>query len=401
MIYLDNAATTPISPEVRKAIVEAMDDYGNPGTPYSIGRSAKAKVDAARKSVAGSMKANPDNIIFTSGGSEANSLVFSGTAEYLKSQGKDIIVVSAIEHDSVLKAAEFMCIKHGFHLLKMDVSSAGVVSVEELETVLKENNDRIGLVSIMYVNNEIGSVNPIDVIGALCKRYGALFHTDCVQAFGFEDIDVERFGCDFLSVSSHKIHGPKGVGALYVSDTVLSNGILNPIIFGGTGQEFGLRGGTENVPGIVGFGEACRNISNGDSEYISTMASTFASHFVSEIAGIGLFNLVSFNGYDPEVRTKTLSITIHGVDNDTVLLAMDRKGICIGTGSACRSLEVTPSHVLKAIGLSDEDAMSTIRISFSRYSTISEVKHAAAELANVCDVLINRVIRYNPFNDYS
>ena len=401
MIYLDNAATTPISPEVRKAIVEAMDDYGNPGTFYSIGRSAKAKVDAARKSVAGSMKAKPDNIIFTSGGSEANSLVFSGTAEYLKSQGKDIIVVSAIEHDSVLKAAEFMCIKHGFHLLKMDVSSAGVVSVEELETVLKENSDRIGLVSIMYVNNEIGSVNPIDVIGALCKRYGALFHTDCVQAFGFEDIDVEKFGCDFLSVSSHKIHGPKGVGALYVSDTVLSNGILNPIIFGGAGQEFGLRGGTENVPGIVGFGEACRDISNGDSEYISTMASTFANHFVSEIAGIGLFNLVSFNGYDPEVRTKTLSITIHGVDNDTVLLAMDRKGICIGTGSACRSLEVTPSHVLKAIGLSDEDAMSTIRISFSKYSTISEVKHAAAELANVCDVLINRVIRYNPFNDYS
>lgn len=318
--------------------------------------------------------------------------MFSGTAEYLKSQGKDIIVVSAIEHDSVLKAAEFMCIKHGFHLLKMDVSSAGVVSVEELETVLKENSDRIGLVSIMYVNNEIGSVNPIDVIGALCKRYGALFHTDCVQAFGFEDIDVERFGCDFLSVSSHKIHGPKGVGALYVSDTVLSNGILNPIIFGGAGQEFGLRGGTENVPGIVGFGEACRDISNGDSEYISTMASTFASHFVSEIAGTGLFNLVSFNGYDPEVRTKTLSITIHGVDNDTVLLAMDRKGICIGTGSACRSLEVTPSHVLKAIGLSDEDAMSTIRISFSKYSTISEVKHAAAELASVCDVLINRVI---------
>lgn len=176
---------------------------------------------------------------------------------------------------------------------------------------------------------------------------------------------------------------------------------MNPIIFGGAGQEFGLRGGTENVPGIVGFGEACRDISNSDSEYISTMASTFASHFLSEIAGTGLFNLVSFNGYDPEVRTKTLSITIHGVDNDTVLLAMDRKGICIGTGSACRSLEVTPSHVLKAIGLSDEDAMSTIRISFSKYSTISEVKHAAAELANVCDVLINRVIRYNPFNDYS
>lgn len=402
MIYLDNAATTPISPEVWRAVVEAMnDDYGNPGTLYSIGRSAKAKVDIARKNVADSMKAKPENIVFTSGGSEANSLVFSGTAEYLKSQGKDIIVVSAIEHDSVLKAAEFVCIKHGFHLLKMGVSNAGTVSVEELETILEENSNRVGLVSIMYVNNEIGSVNPIDAIGVLCKRYGALFHTDCVQAFGFEDIDVEKFGCDFLSVSSHKIHGPKGIGALYVSDTVLSNGILTPIIFGGAGQEFGLRGGTENVPGIVGFGKACQEISNNDREYISTMVSTFASHFVSEIAGVGLFDLVSFNGYNPEIRTKTLSITIHGVDNDTVLLAMDRKGICIGTGSACRSLEVTPSHVLKAIGLSDEDAMSTIRISFSKYSTISEVRYAATELANVCEVLTSRVIRYNPFNDYS
>lgn len=371
LIYLDNAATTPISPGVRRAVIEAMnDDYGNPGALYSIGRNAKEKVDAARKNVADSMKAEPGNIIFTSGGSEANSLVFSGTAEYLKSQGKDTIVVSAIEHDSVLRAAESVCIKHGFHLIKMGVSNAGTVSIEELETVLNENGNCVGLVSIMYVNNEIGSVNPIDEIGALCKRYGSLFHTDCVQAFGFEDIDVEKFGCDFLSVSSHKIHGPKGVGALYVSDTVKNYGILNPIIFGGSGQEFGLRGGTENVPGIVGFGEACREISDCDRKHIIDMATTFVQDFIEEMSAKGLCHLVSFNGYNPGVGTKTLSITLHGIDNDTALIALDRKGICIGTGSACRSLEVTPSHVLKAIGLSDEDAMSTIRVSFSKNSTL-------------------------------
>lgn len=389
MIYLDNAATTELSPEVRESMIEAMEDYGNPGTLYSIGRKARERINIARKNVADSIGANPNQIIFTSGGSEANSLVFSGTAEYLKSHGKDVVIVSEIEHDSVLKAAEFMCIKHGFHLQKIGVSREGVISTEELEAILQENEGRVGLVSIMYSNNEIGSVNPICVIGDLCHKHGALFHTDCVQAFGFEDINVYEFKCDFLSISSHKIHGPKGVGALYVSDSVIENKILNPIIFGGDEQEHGLRGGTENVLGIVGFGEACRTISRSNKEYISDVVRVFINRLTLEMSSIGLDHLLSFNGYNPSSGTKTLSITIHGIDNDTMRVVMDRWGICIGTGSACNSLEVIPSHVLKAIGLSDEDAMSTIRVSFSKYTTIEDAEIAAMTFTDACELLIN------------
>lgn len=388
-IYLDNAATTVISQDVKDAVNSAMQEgYGNPGTLYLCGRNAKNAVERARQCVAESMNARPENIIFTSGGSEANSTVFFGIADYMKSHKKDTIIVSAIEHDSVLKAAESVCMKLGFHLIKLGVSKEGTVSVDDLENLLKRNGSRVGLVSIMYVNNEIGSVNHnIDMFGQVCKKYVALFHSDCVQAFGFKDIDVKKIGCDFLSVSSHKIHGPKGIGALYVSDSVLAENILEPIIYGGAGQEFGLRGGTENVPGIVGFGQACLDLKESSCQDISKVACRFLTEFLQGMKQAGLLSIVSLNGCNAEACTKILSITIHGIDNETLALAMDKNGICIGTGSACRSHEVTPSHVLKAIGLSDDDSMSTIRVSFSRYSTTDEAIDAARTLVSICEML--------------
>lgn len=390
MIYLDNAATTEMSPGVIEVMTAVMrDNYGNPGTQYGIGREAKALVDDARSMVANSLGAKPKQIIFTSGGSEANSLVFSGMADYLKASGKDTIVVSAIEHDSVLKAAEYVCIKRGFHLRKAPVLSDGTLDFDALQEILEANKDRVGLVSIMYSNNEIGSVNSnIAEIAAMCKEHGAFFHTDCVQAFGFYETDAEKIGCDFLSVSSHKIHGPKGVGALFVSDRVRELKALNPIVFGGDDQEFGLRGGTENVPGIVGFARACAEIDKKNMKSISSVVDFFVDQLNEQAKEFGMQDRFILNAFSPNKPTKTLSITVRGIDNETLMLAIDRYGVCVGTGSACRSHEVSPSHVLKAIGLSDEDAMSTVRVSFSKNTPVVDAYNAARIFVSVCHRII-------------
>lgn len=385
MIYLDNAATTQIHPEVLEEMMPYLQGhYGNAGTLYSLGRISAGAVDKSRRRVASLINAEPEEVIFTSGGSEANSMVFNGVKDYLKSIGKTHIVVSAIEHDSVLKAAENL-IKDGFDITFLNVDSTGVINWLMLKELLERGD--VGMVSIMHANNEIGTENPVCLIGKLCQEYDALFHTDCVQSLGSKVVNTKEMQCDFLSLSSHKIHGPKGVGALYVNKnlSLLDQGLLEPLIHGGIAQEFGLRGGTENVAGIAGFGKACEIIES-DFGNISASVSFLRELFYSTLVNIfeshGVLKYLSTNGDKKRNTGKVLNIRFEDVDAETLVLLLDTRGICVSAGSACRSHESEPSHVLKGIGLSDDEARDSIRISFSMFNTPEDVKNAAEIIAD-------------------
>lgn len=381
MIYLDNAATTMMYPEVLNAMKPYMGkQYGNAGTLYALGRESREAMDKARCQVASLLKCSPENIIFTSGGTESNNTVIFGLRRHLMEQGKTQIISSKVEHDSIIHALEAlsreneMLIKPVFDVRYLGVNRECRVQTEDLE---KSITDETGLVSIMFVNNETGAQNPVEEIGAICKRSGILFHTDCVQAAGLQDIDVNKINCDFLSISSHKIHGPKGIGALYVRD----RSIIEPIIHGGFSQEFGLRGGTENVAGIVGFGKACemaRDNLKFNQILIGNIVKRFiyALHYYAEEEGLS--ENVSFNLV--ERQTKTLSLLIKNCDAQTVVLMLDNIGICVSAGSACRNSLNEPSRVLSAMGLSEDGARSTIRISFSALNTQVEAVDAAREI---------------------
>lgn len=357
-------------------------EYGNAGTLYKFGRAANEAVQKARAQVAALINAEPEQIIFTSGGSEANNLVFRGLKDYLKSIGKTHILVSAVEHDSVLRAAESL-IKDGFHVEYIPVSSECRVSPAVIEDALRADT---GLVSVMFANNETGAINPIEDIGTICMKRGILFHTDCVQAAGCYPIDVVKIGCDFLSVSSHKIHGCKGIGALYAKD----KSKLTPIVYGGSEQEFGLRGGTENVAGIVGFGRACEISSKSlheDTVWVSTLKQRFFMALNEALKDTGDESCVHVNGMSILTPGKTINLRMDGVDGETLLLMLDGKGVCVSAGSACRSHEAEPSHVLSAMGLSKDEARSSIRISFSKKNTADEAVRAAQILAGCISAL--------------
>lgn len=379
MIYLDNAATTQLDPRVLESMMPYLTtQYGNAGTLYKFGRAANEAVQGARARVAQFIGGSQGNIVFTSGGSEANNLVFHGVKDYLKRIGRTHILISAVEHDSVLRAAESLT-KDGFDVEYIPVLGNGTVPSAAVERALQADT---GLVSVMYVNNETGVENPVGDIGSICLKHGVLFHTDCVQAAGCHPIDVTNIGCSFLSVSSHKIHGPKGVGALYVKDTSL----LSPLICGGHDQEFGLRGGTENVAGIVGFGKACE-LSSAQLTEDRTTVSMLKQRFVTELQGHLGVGAVHINGTSLLAPGKTINLRLDGVDNESLILMLDNMDICISAGSACQSHESKPSHVLTAMGLTTEEARSSIRVSFSRMNTVDEVVDAAHIMASFIDVL--------------
>lgn len=375
MIYLDNAATTKISPLVLEEMMPYLkDEYGNPGTIYSLGRRAAEAIGQARQKVADFIGASPEQIIFTSGGSEANTIAIRCTRKYLESIGKSAILTSSIEHDSVIRATD------GISSLQIGVDGFGIVHIENLEQILDENPG-IGLVSIMYVNNETGSVNPIAEIGRVCAEHGVLFHTDCVQAAGCQPIDVNEIECDFLSLSSHKIHGAKGVGALFVKNKEL----LTPQIYGGAMQEFGLRSGTENVAGIVGFGKACELAGRRREKYLETVSyykKTFYDRLIRELCKHNLDEIVSINGEPIDRDGKTLNLRFENVDAETLLLMLDAQGVCISAGSACRSHESEPSHVLTAMGMTPNQARDSVRVSFSEFNKSCDVIEAAKIMAS-------------------
>lgn len=372
MIYLDNNATTPIDPVVIDAMQPYLSErFGNPGALYSIGKEAVEAVDLARHQVAEFVGADPTQVVFTSSGTEANNMVFYSQINRL-SNNKFEVLVSRTEHESILKTVN--------HLEQLGLLTSRLIPVDtqgmvDDRSVSKMITKATGIVSVMMVNNEVGTVNPVKNIAEICKSNDILFHTDCVQAAGIEKLDFKEIGCNFMTISSHKIHGPKGVGAM------VSNVHLDPMICGGAMQEFGVRGGTENVAGIVGFGKACEIMKNELANTIvhtSVLKQKFFALLLESLHEAGLDDIVQINGNQLIRPGKTLNIRFDKVDGETLLLLLDKKGVCVSAGAACSSHESIPSHVLLAMGVNYDDARNSIRISFSRMNTESEIAKAAS-----------------------
>lgn len=374
MIYLDAAATTKVSKEVVEAMLPYFtEQYGNPGSVHTVGRKAARAVARAREQIARTINADPEQIIFTSGGSEANTMALLGVAEYLMKKEKTHIIVSSVEHHSVLSCIKQLFDK-GFEITYLPTYKNGWICPDDVRNAIKQNT---GLVSVMTVNNEIGNLYDVDSIADICKENGVLFHTDFVQAYGNIDVDVndDCANVDFLSVSGHKIHAPKGIGFLYAKD----KSILSPVVQGG-GQEFGLRGGTENVPYIVGLGIAAE-IAYTDLETNNDFYKNVRELFIKKIKRH--LDGVHENGA-PFLCSKIVNLTFDGVDGETLLLLLDAKGVSVSAGSACSAHSAVPSHVLTAIGLTDKQARSSIRISFPDDISFEEVGNAA-------DIIIDSV----------
>lgn len=389
--YLDNAATTKPYPQVVDAMLPYLtNEFGNPGSKYLLGRNAKDAIETARKQVAKLINAEPEQIIFTSSGSEANNTVLKVKA--LTDKAFHTTVCSTVEHPSIYKYVSANASRNIDTLVQ--VTSQGIVTEEALISAINEvktNFVKAPFVSIMYVNNELGSVNDVQMIARVCKEHGCLFHTDCTQAVTCKPIDVKEIGCDFATISAHKIHGPKGVGALYVRDKSLlglylyDNDKKSYLIDGGSNQEFGMRAGTENVPGIVGFGKAAmmyKNSFNERIELVKEHSMLFLKVLHDELGDGFRLNCPETNDH-----LKILSLTFFGVDSETLLLALDQEGVFVSAGSACSNHESEPSHVLKAIGMSREDTFNTIRVSFSGDESVFDISEAASIIADKVKLL--------------
>ncbi|MGI6435487.1 MAG: cysteine desulfurase family protein [Syntrophomonadaceae bacterium] len=370
MIYADNAATTRISDRAfEKMIPFLREQYGNASSQYSFGATAKHAVDLARKQIASSIGAGALEITFTSGGSEANSWVLRCVADVYRNEPMHVIT-SAIEHHSVLNACHALE-QGGVEVSFLPVDNAGRVSVENIEAAINSNTK---LVSIMLANNEIGTVQPIEEIGRLLKGKGILFHTDAVQAVGHIPVDVKSLNVDFLSASAHKFNGAKGTGILYKRSGLE----LSPLVFGGQ-QEHGLRAGTENVAGIVAAGYAIEE-SVGE---MAERAKLLRAMVEKTVKGIKeKIPFIRINGDCENRLPGTVNLGFDNISGESLMHLLDLKGVCVSTSSACNSGKDEPSHVLLALGLSEEEAKSAIRISYGMYNTLEEVEYVASA---ICD----------------
>jgi len=358
-IYLDHNATCPLDQKVKETMIEFMECYGNPSSIYSAGKEARLAVETARRSVSLLINCTPRRVTFTSGGTEANNLAIKGVA-FANANIKNHIVTSAIEHPSVLNACRWLE-KHGFSVTYLPSDEEGRVSPDDLKAAITE---KTCLVSVMLVNNETGAIQPIAELASIAKERGVPFHTDGVQAVGKIPIDVEALGVDLLTLSGHKFHGPKGVGALYVRRGV----ILEPLVNGGE-QEKGMRAGTENVMGIVGLGKAAELVIDNlsDMNRVRRMRDRLERGIGDLIPGAKL------NGHRVQRLPNTLSLTLPGIRGESLVLALDQKGVAVSSGSACRAGLPEPSHALMAMGLSEEEAHCAVRFSLGRGNTMDEV----------------------------
>jgi len=371
VVYLDNAATTPMSNEVYREMIDAYGSvYGNPSSIYKVGRDAKQALTKAREKIAKAIGAKPNEIFFTSGGSEANNWAIKGIARANKNKGNHIIT-SAIEHSSVLESCKSLE-KEGFKVTYIPVDEFGVVKYSEIVKAI--GPDTI-LISIMAANNEVGTIQPVKAIAELAKANNVIFHTDAVQAIGALDIDVKSIGIDSLSLSGHKLYGPKGVGALYVKEDVA----IEKFIDGGH-QEFNLRAGTENVPAIVGLGKAVEDITANIDENNKYLRS-IRRYFLKQVSS--LIHNVSLNGHPTQRLQSNASISFEGAEGEAVVMMLDRENIYVSTGSACASGTLEPSHVLLAMGKDIETAQSTIRFSFGKNTTKDDIDYIGERLRKI------------------
>jgi cysteine desulfurase len=374
MVYLDNNATTPLDP----AVVQKMswflkEHFGNPSSLYPLGQKVKSLITEAREQVAMALGAHRSEIIFTSSGTESDNLAILGVLE--AQPEKKEFITSAIEHPAVLETARFLE-KKGYVVHYLPVDASGLIDLDFLSSVISSST---ALVSIMLANNEIGTIQPIEEVVKMARKYGVPVHTDAVQAFGKMEVDVKKLNVDLLTVSAHKIYGPKGVGALYLKKETP----FSPVIHGGH-QEFGLRPGTENTAGIIGFGEATRILQERwrkDRDRLEKLAQKLKDGLEKQISRM------KFNGH-PEKRIKsTLNFSFEGVEGEALLMALATKEIYVSTGSACSEEAEEPSHVLLAIGLSPELANSSIRISLGRFNEEKDVETVLEELPAIVQEL--------------
>ena len=375
VIYLDHAATTPLDKEILEQTLPYLTDvFGNADSPHALGRKAMNAVDNARDKVAELIGAKPNEVYFTSGGTEADNWALIGGAYAAKEGGRTKILLSAIEHHAVLAAAEKLR-ADGFEIVYIPVNDEGRVALKDVEDLLDES---VGLVAVMAANNETGAVQPIKELADLAHKFGAVFFTDGVQAAPYMPINVKAWGVDMLSLSSHKFYGPKGCGVLYIRNGVKMKGH----VIGGE-QERGLRGGTTNVAAVVGLAAAYEKTVN-ELPLIMEKLAALRKVFLEELS---VLDGITVNGGNKGDLSAVLNLRIQGVNNADFVYSMDLQGVCVAAGSACASASIKPSHVLTAMGFTDEEAKECVRISFGKRNTDEEVREAAKKAVEI----INRL----------
>ena len=375
-IYLDNAATTQVADEVLKEMEPYFSQkFGNASSVHFLGQEARRAIENARAKIAKSINAGKDEIIFTSGGTESNNLAIKGIAF---ARGKGHIITTKIEHDCVLNTCKWLE-KQGFEVTYLDVDSDGFIDLKKLEKAIRK--DTI-LVSIIHGNNEIGTIQNFEAIGEICKKHNVLFHTDACQSYTKTELDVKKQNLSLVALNAHKIHGPKGVGALYIKQGTK----IIPWQHGG-GQEFNLRSGTENIPGIVGFERAVELMNKKDVEKMIKLRDKLIEGVLSKIKNVKL------NGPRENRLCNNVNFSFEGVEGEATGTYLDSYNICSSTGSACSSKSLEPSHVLKAIGLSDEEAHGSLRLSLSKYTTEEEID----KVLEVLPIIINKLRKISPF----
>lgn len=377
MIYLDHSATSPVDPDVFKAMEPYfVNSFGNPSTLYSLGREAKIAMESSRKKVASLIGANPEEVIFTSGGTESDNIAIKGIAYKLKDKGNHIIT-SKIEHPAVEETCKYLE-KNGFQVTYLPVGEEGIVSISDLENAI---TDKTILITIMHANNEIGTIQPIKEIGEIAHKNKIYFHSDAVQSVGKIPVNVNVLKVDLLSISSHKIYGPKGIGALYIKKGVR----LEPILHGG-GHENGIRPGTENIAGIVGLGKACE-IAEASLEqniqHLTVIRDEIIKRVLSEIEQSHL------NGHPTKRLPNNINFRFTGIEGESLVLHLDFKGIASSTGSACSSKKLEPSHVLMALGLKEVDAHGSLRLTLGRENKPEEIDYIVESIKTSVNTLRN------------
>ena len=375
MIYTDNAATTQLSPTVAQTVAECMNKvYGNPSSLHSMGKEAAKVLFEARQTIARCINCQPREIYFTSGGSESDNQAIRSAAHAGKKNNKLHIISTAIEHHAVLHTLDRLKTE-GFEIRLLDVDQRGWVSPRQIADAIRKDTC---LVTVMYANNEIGTILPIKEIGEICRKKGVVFHTDAVQAVGHIPVDVQKDNIDLLSLSGHKFHGPKGVGVLFArKGTALEN-----LIDGGA-QERGKRAGTENVPALAGMAQALKEACD-EMQQVSRQEILLRDRIVR---GLSKIPHSCLNGDRENRLPGNISFCFEGIDGESLLLKLDEKGICASSGSACTSGALDPSHVLLAIGCSREIAHGSLRLSLSRYNTMEEAEYIIKTVSQAVDYL--------------